>query len=109
MMRFLSTSRAVSPALRYRLAVCGRVLAAVVAGYALAAASAAALGLLFATTGTSRAAAVMAGTQLSFVVQAGAVLWVFACGSAWRAWLGLLAPALALSLLAWLLAPEVAP
>ena len=109
MMRLLVSPRGVSPLFRYRLAVCGRVLAALVAGYALAAASAAAIGLLLTATGTSRVEAVMAATQLSFVVHACAVLWVFACDSARRAWLGLLVPTLLLSLLAWLLAPEVTP
>lgn len=94
--------------LPYRLAVLSRLLAAVAGGYALAAATAAAVGLLLAWHGTPRVHAVMAGTLLSFIVQACAALWVFGCASAWRAWVGLAVPTAALALLAWLLAPEVA-
>ena len=75
--------------------VVSRALAAVAGGYGLAALSAAALAVFLPL---SRADATLTGTMLSFLVFAGAVVWVFAARSATRAWVGLLLPAAALGL-----------
>lgn len=70
-----------------------RIVAALVGGYALAAlASVAAVALPI-----SRSEAVLTGMLASFAVYAGAVVWVFAVRSAWRAWGGLLVAALPLA------------
>lgn len=74
-----------------------RIVAAVFGGYALAAlASVAAVALPIA-----RPQAVLTGMLASFVVYAGAVVWVFAVRSARRAWAGLLVAAVPLGLAAW--------
>ncbi len=78
-------------------ALLSRILAAVLGGYALAAlASVAALALPL-----DRPQAVLTGMQASFLVYAGAVIWVFAARSAGRAWAGLVIAGLPLSLAAW--------
>lgn len=75
-----------------------RVVAALLGGYALAAlTSVAAVALPI-----SRTEAVLTGMQLSFVVYALVVVWVFAVRSATRAWVGLLVAAVPLVLAAWL-------
>lgn len=75
-----------------RAALLSRIVAALFGGYALAAlTSVAALALPMGTV-----EAVLAGMQASFLVYAGAVIWVFAARSALRAWLGLAAVALPL-------------
>ncbi|MFL9609583.1 DUF3649 domain-containing protein [Methylobacillus sp. Pita2] len=87
---------------RYRLAVASRIVAAVVAGYALASA----VSILFALLlPVSRAEAVLASTMLSFAVYAGIVIWVFHARSATQAWIGLLVPLAVISLVCWLLMP----
>lgn len=74
-----------------------RIVAALFGGYALAAlASVAAVALP-----VSRSEAVLTGMLASFAVYAGAVIWVFAVRSAWRAWAGLVVAALPLGLAAW--------
>lgn len=74
-----------------------RILAALFGGYLLAAlASIATLALT-----TDAAQGVIAGQSVSFLVYAGAVIWVFAARSAARAWAGLLLAALPLALAAW--------
>ena len=74
-----------------------RILAAIGGGYVLAAlASVAALALPMA-----RPQAVLTGMLASFAVYTGAVIWVFAVRSAWRAWGGLLVAAVPLLLAAW--------
>ena len=74
-----------------------RIVAALFGGYALAAlVSVAALALPI-----SKPQAVLTGMLLSFLVYAGAVIWVFAVRSATRAWFGLLVAALPLLALAW--------
>ena len=85
-------------ALRYRLAVLSRTLAAVGGGYVLTT-LATMVAARFLPMG--RADAVMTATMLSFAVFTCAVIWVCAARSAWRAWCGLALPALALALLAW--------
>ncbi|MCY1215311.1 hypothetical protein D9M72_271540 [compost metagenome] len=85
-----------APARRSRAALLSRIVAALFGGYALAAlTSVAALALPMGTV-----EAVLAGMQVSFLVYAGAVIWVFAARSARRAWLGLAVVALPLLLMA---------
>lgn len=74
-----------------------RIVAALLAGYALAAlASVAVLALPM-----SKPQAVLTGMLASFAIYAGAVVWVFAVRSARRAWAGLLVAAAPLALAAW--------
>lgn len=74
-----------------------RIVAALFGGYALAAlASVAALALPIPKT-----QAVLTGMLASFAIYAGAVIWVFAVRSAWRAWTGMLIAAVPLLLAAW--------
>lgn len=74
-----------------------RIIAALFGGYALAAlVSVAALALPM-----TKPQAVLTGMLLSFLVYAGAVIWVFAVRSARRAWAGLAIAALPLALIAW--------
>lgn len=88
------------PIVRYRLDVLSRCVAAVLGGYALSAAVAASLGLALANTGTSRADAALIGTMAAFLTHAIAALWAFGCATAWRAWLGIGLPTVALAALA---------
>lgn len=80
--------------------ILSRSVAAVLGGYLLASLVAAccALGLAL-----PRPEAVMTGAMLAFAVHAGAVVYVFAVRSAWRAWAGLALPAALLGALLWLL------
>jgi len=81
---------------RKRAALLSRIVAALFGGYALAAlTSVAALALPM-----DPVEAVLAGMQASFLVYAGAAVWVFAARSARRAWLGLAVAALPLLVLA---------
>lgn len=74
------------------LPLISRIVAALFGGYALAAlTSVATLALPMA-----RSEAVLTGMLASFLVYAGAVIWVFAVRSATRAWVGLLVAALPL-------------
>jgi hypothetical protein len=73
--------------MRYRWAVLSRCVAGIVGGYALAAASAAALAVWLPM---SRVEAVTTATMLAFAIYAMAVMGVFAARNAWRAWAGLL-------------------
>ncbi|MGO4332982.1 DUF3649 domain-containing protein [Cupriavidus sp. 2TAF22] len=75
---------------RYRLDVASRVVAAIGGGYVLAAL---ATGLLAVVLPMPPSEAVTTATLLSFSLYACAVLWVFAAGSALRAWAGLAIPA----------------
>lgn len=84
-----------NPALRYRFAVASRALAAIVGGYALAAATAALLAVLLPMP---RSEAAITATLLSFIVFCCAVLWVFAARTAWRAWAGIVLPTALLGL-----------
>jgi hypothetical protein len=81
--------------LRYRLGVFSRCLAASAGGYALASASSACIARLMPA---APAQAAVSGMMLGFVVYVLAILWVFACSSATRAWLGLGVLTLALAL-----------
>ncbi|WP_300630890.1 DUF3649 domain-containing protein [Pseudomonas sp.] len=73
----------------YRLAVTSRVLAAVFGGYLMASLAAICLALWLPN---SRADAVIVGMMSSFVFYLLAVLWCFACRTAWRAWVGVMLP-----------------
>ena len=74
-----------------------RIIAALFGGYALAAlASVAVLALPM-----SKPQAVLTGMLLSFAIYTGAVIWVFAVRSAWKAWVGLIVVAAPLLLAAW--------
>ncbi|MES2412798.1 MAG: DUF3649 domain-containing protein [Pseudomonadota bacterium] len=73
------------------------MVAAILGGYALAALGSVAVLALPA----SKAQAVLSGMLLSFVIYTGAVIWVFAVRSAWRAWAGLVIAAMPLLLAAW--------
>ena len=74
-----------------------RIVAALVGGYALAALSSVAVLAL----PMNKVQAVIAGQLASFLVYAGAVIWVFAVRSALKAWMGLIIVALPLGLAAW--------
>ncbi|AJP56960.1 iron uptake protein [Pandoraea vervacti] len=83
-----------------RGALVARIVAAIGGGYAVAAlASVAVLALPM-----SKPQAVITGELASFAIYAGAVVWVFAARSAWRAWAGLLIVATPLALAAWAVA-----
>ena len=84
--RFLATGPLIS-----------RIFAALFGGYALAALSSVAVLAL----PMSKVQAVIAGQLASFLVYAGAVIWVFAVHSAPKAWMGLILAALPLGLAAW--------
>lgn len=75
--------------IRWRLAVASRVVAAVFCGYLLTALSSICLAQFLPL---ARAEAVVLGMTLSFLVYLLAVLWCFACRTAWSAWFGLLLP-----------------
>lgn len=90
MIAVLDRARAVGP-------LVSRIVAAVFGGYALAAlVSVATLALPM-----SKPQAVLTGMLASFLVYAGAVVWVFAVRSARRAWVGLAIAAVPLLLAAW--------
>lgn len=74
-----------------------RIVAALFGGYAVAAlASVAVLALPM-----SKPQAVLTGMMASFLIYAGAVIWVFAVRSALKAWLGLIVVVAPLALAAW--------
>ena len=81
----------------YRMAVGSRVLAAVLGGYVVAALASVSLTMWLPV---ARADAVVTGMMTSFVAYLCAVLWCFACHSAWRAWFGLIVASLMLAALA---------
>jgi hypothetical protein len=83
----------------YRLAVTSRVLAAVLGGYVITALASVCLTLW---VPMARAEAVVTGMMSSFVVYLLAVIWCFACRTAWRAWFGLTVPSLVLAAFAGL-------
>ena len=93
---------AFSDAARYRWAVFSRVIAAAVGGYALTSAAIVLLALIWPLP---RAQAVGVATLLGFAIYAIAVIWVFSTRSAWRAWIGMVAPTAVFALAAWWLLP----
>ena len=78
----------------YRLAVTSRVLAEVLGGYIVAALASVSLSSWLPM---ARAEAVVTGMMSSFLAYLIAVLWCFACRSAWRAWFGLIVASLLLA------------
>ncbi|MHC8375600.1 DUF3649 domain-containing protein [Pseudomonas sp. MDT1-16] len=78
----------------YRLAVTSRVLAAVLGGYLVAALASVSLTMWLPM---ARDEAVVTGMMSSFLVYLVAVLWCFACRSAWQAWFGLIVPSVVLA------------
>lgn len=78
----------------YRLTVTSRVLAAVLGGYIVAALASVSLSSWLPM---ARAEAVVTGMMSSFLAYLIAVLWCFACRSAWRAWFGLIVASLLLA------------
>ena len=81
------------------LGVLSRSCAAIFGGYALASASS----LLLAHALATPSQAVLTGMMVGILVCAGAALWAFATATAWRAWAGILAPAVAMfAAAAWL-------
>ena len=78
----------------YRLAVTSRVLAAVLGGYLVSALASVSLTMWLPM---ARAEAVVTGMMSSFLVYLVAVLWCFACRTAWQAWIGLIVPSLVLA------------
>lgn len=99
-----SPTQALKPEWVFRFSVTSRVLAAALGGYALALVSS--IVLAYCLPG-SRSDSVLWGTQLSFVIYACAVIWVFSTPTALRAWVGMLLPTLVLGLLAGWLTREV--
>jgi len=96
----------VSPRWRYRAAIFSRTLVAAVGGYVLAAAgSALSAQAMVLWLGVARTSAVTGAAMLAFILHAIAAVWVFACTTTLRAWLGVGIPALAAALLAWWLTP----
>lgn len=87
-----------APSVSYRLAVLSRILAAALGGYLLAAACAAGLALALAHA-MPRAEAVLSATMLAWLAYALAAAWAFHARNAWRAWAGVLLPALLLGAL----------
>lgn len=89
------------PLWAYRLAVGARTLVAVVGGWSLTAACAAALSLGLAQR-LPRVEAVLWATQLAWLIYPLAVAWAFWARTLGQATAGVLGPALVLGLLAWL-------
>ena len=79
----------------YRLAVASRCLAALLGGYLLASMVSICIALL---APLPQVDATLTGLLLSFVFYLLAFIGCFACRSAWRAWLGVLLPSLALGM-----------
>jgi hypothetical protein len=76
--------------LSYRLGVASRAVAAILGGYALAAACTAALAVALPMKPVD---AVMTATMISFVVYTCAAMWAFSARNALHAWLGIVLPA----------------
>jgi hypothetical protein len=68
------------------MATCQRITAAVVGGYALAVGASTSLSLILPM---DRAAAVLTGLLVSFLLYMAAILWAFSVGSLRRMWRGL--------------------
>lgn len=95
-----SQSHAKRGSLRYRLAIASRALAAIAGGYALAAGTNVALALALKNTGPKEDV-IMLATMPSFLVWAGAVIWVFTVRTAGRAWAGVATPGVLLAAVIW--------
>ena len=98
----MSTTKVQRPGLpvRYRLRIVSRALLAIVGGYVVAAAFAAATSLWLPALGwMSRSEAVMLGTMLAFVVHAVLAICVFSIASERKAWATVLVSGLLLGIL----------
>ena len=80
----------------YRLAVASRIIAAVFGGYLVGALTSICITQWLPLP---RADAVVTGMMLSFIAYLLAVIWCFACRSAWHAWCGIVLPAAVLALI----------
>ena len=78
----------------YRLAVASRAAAALFGGYVIGALSAV---VIAAMLPVAKADAVLFGTMAGFLISGGVAIWVFAVGSATKAWMGVVATAVAMS------------
>ncbi|MDZ5109416.1 DUF3649 domain-containing protein [Pseudomonas putida] len=93
------TRKTAGPSLSYRLAVTSRSLAALLGGYLLASVASVCIALV---APLPQVDATLTGLLLSFVFYLLAFIWCFACRSALRAWLGVLAPSVLLGLISGL-------
>jgi len=84
-------------------AVISRVIAAFIGAYLLANLGAIALSYVLPV---SQASGVMIATQLSFLIYAAAVLWIFSAKTCWRAWLRVLVPSAACAAVIFLFMPR---
>ncbi|MCY1223550.1 hypothetical protein D9M68_507740 [compost metagenome] len=84
---------------RARWQIAARLAAAIAGGYLLA--TACILGPAAWAT-SARPATIMSTSLLSYAVYTAAVAWAFSAATAWRAWLGLLAPSALLLGAGWL-------
>jgi hypothetical protein len=91
-----------APPWRYRAAVLSRLLAALLGGYALAAALAAVCARHLPALGMPRSDAVAWGSMLALMLMPAVMMGCFACRHAWQAWLGSLGVAALLAATAWL-------
>ena len=89
---------------RPALILLSRTAAAILGGYALAAAAVIFLGAILPLP---KGQAILAASLASFAVYTAAIVWVFAVQDNRRAWLGLLLPAVVLTLLGWWLGSDV--
>jgi hypothetical protein len=94
------------PTTEYRRAVASRTLAAVLGSFLLTSAFSILLAHGLMRAGTSRAEAMASSTLLSFAIWCGLVMWAYHTRNVRRVWLNMLAPALAMGVLAWLIRPE---
>jgi len=85
-----------------RWATGSRALAAILGGYALAAGVNVALALALKSSGPKEDV-IMLATMPAFLVWAGAVVWVFAARTAWRAWAGVAIPGAVVAAAVWFL------
>ncbi|QXI47113.1 MULTISPECIES: DUF3649 domain-containing protein [Pseudomonas] len=93
------TRKIASLPLSYRLAVTSRSLAALLGGYLLASMASVCIALV---VPLPQVDATLTGLLLSFVFYLLAFIWCFACRSALRAWLGVLAPTVLLGVISGL-------
>jgi hypothetical protein len=94
-----------SASARRRWSIASRALAAGVGGYALTSLFTLALPLALAFLGVNQAQALLAATIASFLLYAAIIMAVFHARNAARAWAWLIAIALPLGLVVWLLLP----
>lgn len=83
-----------------RWAVASRAAAGILGGYGLAALFSV---IAAVASRAPREDAVLIGTTPAFLIFVAALVWAFAAKTAWRAWLGVLAPAALLGTAYWIL------